>query len=204
MPGVRSTKLPACLALGALLAACAGTPTSERTVLKTLRATGVESPYTNVLVVSAAGDRESRIRFERETAELISNEVTDAIPFFAVAGRYSPISRTILNNAVLAREFDAILLVRRQGQERPENAPGRPTGRGFDLYRYDYEELNDLQPISVNSTVAFIAELYDTAAARKIWAIDSLLFKTESTDAALATQIQMITSELKTDRLFAR
>lgn len=204
MRPARPPILATCLALCALLAACASAPEHESSIIRTLRAGPDTVPFRHILVVSAAGDRASRLRFERDIAALLADEETTATPLFAVVGRYSPISRNILNNAVRAREFDAILLVRRLGQEDPDLAPGRPTGRHFNLYLYDYEELNYLTPIDAGTTIAFVAELYDTAAVRKIWAIESLLFKAESLDAALSTQVSMIAGQLEKDQLIAR
>lgn len=195
-------KLLICIALCVLQSACVSSPQPHSSVIKTLRATAGAGPFGNVLVVSAAGDRESRVRVEQELSAAISDEGAVATAFFAVAGRYSPISRNVLDNAVRTRGFDAILLVRRQGQERPDLAPNRPTGRKFDLYHYDYEELNDLLPINVDSTVTFVAEVYDTAGAKKIWAIDSLIFESDSVTTAVSAQVANIAGELQKDRVF--
>jgi len=193
--------VPLCLIV--LLAACASAPETRSSVIKTLQGTGPGMPYSNVLVISAAGDRASRSRFEQELAAAVSGDDAAVTPYFAVAGRYAPISRNVLNNIVRVREFDAVLLVRRQGQERPEFSPNRPTGRRFDFFLYDYEELNDTTPLDVQSTVTFVAEVYDTAAVRKVWSIESLVFDADSADAALATQISIIAAELRKDELFA-
>jgi hypothetical protein len=188
----------------AILSACATTTPGRTSVIKTLRNIEGTAPFGNVLVVSAAGDRASRQLFEQEIAAAITNEATTATPFYAVVGRQSTISRNVLDKVVRAREFDAILLVRRKGQELQEPTPTRPTGRQFDLYVYDYDELNDLTGIDAASTVALVAEFYDTGGAKKIWAIESLVFEAESATAAVSQQVTIIAAELRKDRLVRR
>ena len=195
---------PIGIALCILLAACASKPQVQSSVIKTLRTAGASGPYENVLVVSAAGDRASRGRFEQELSAAIISEDAVVTPYFAVVGRHIPISRSVLNNAVRTRGFDAILLVRRQGQERADRSPNRPTGRNFDLYHYDYEELNDQVPINIETTVSFVTEIYDAAGAKKIWAIESLVYESESVEAALAAQVTIIAGELLKDRVLDR
>lgn len=188
----------------AILSACAATTPERTSVIKTLRNIEGAASFGNVLVVSAAGDRASRHLFEQEIAAAISNEATMATPFYAVAGRQSTISRNVLDKVVRAREFDAILLVRRKGQEQQDPTPTRPTGRQFDLYIYDYDELNDLTGIDTASTVAFVAEFYDTGSAEKIWSIESLVFEAESVTSAVSQQVVVIAAELRKDRLVTR
>ena len=188
----------------AMLGACATTSPGSSSVIKTMRSIEGTDPFSNVLVISAAGDRSSRAQFEQEMSAAISNGETLATAFFAVVGRYPTISRTALSDAIRVREFDAILIVRRQGQERPELVPNRPTGRHFDLFHYDYEELNDLTSIRNAASLAFVVELYDTNSEEKIWSIDSLVFESESLAAGLSMQVEVIVGELRKDRLVNR
>jgi hypothetical protein len=188
----------------AILSACATTTPERTSVIKTLRNIEGTASFDNVLVVSAAGDRASRHLFEQEIAAAITNDATTATPFYAVVGRQSTISRNVLDKAVRVREFDAILLVRRKGQEQQDPTQNRPTGSKFDLYVYDYDELNDLTGIDAASTVAFVAEFYDTGSAEKIWAIESLVFEAESVTRAVSQQVAVIAAELRKDRLVTR
>jgi len=187
-----------------LVGACATNTPRQPSVIKTLRNTGGTAPFANVLIIGTAGDRASRARFEQEMAAAITSDTTVATAWFAVVGRYSPISRNILNNAVSVREFDAILLVRRQGQERPDQVSNRPTGRKFDLYRYDYDELNDLTGLDAASTFSFVTEFYATDSAEKIWAMESLVYEPESIAAGVSRQVSVIAAELRKDRLIHR
>ena len=166
--------LLALLAVTAMASACA-TP-SVGTIIKTQHDIESAAPFGNILVISVAGDIPTRTEFEQGIANAISTDATVVTPFYTVVGRNPQLTRNILTNAVRAREFDAIILTRLQGQDRADLVPNRPTGRLFDLYLYDYDELNFPASIEVGSTVSFVVEVYDTRAEEKVWAIESFIF----------------------------
>lgn len=196
-------KLLSVFALMAMASACGTTPPGG-TVIKLVHDIEGRVPFSNVLVVSVAGDRASRARFEQEIVAAISGDDTIATAFYAVVGRNPQLTRSILNNVVRARVFDAILLTRIQGQDQADLVANRPTGRDFDLYLYDYEELNIPASIDIGSTVSFVAEVYDTRAEKKVWAIESLLFESASVEAAVLEQARVISAEMRKDRLVRR
>ena len=202
MPPTRAVQQLILIVIMALVSACATSTAGRTSVIKTLHNVEDTDPFSNVLVVSAAGERSSRASFEHEMAAAMTTEATVATAFFAVAGRHSPISRNVLDNAVRTREFDAILLVRMQGRgNEPAVVTYRPIGRHFDLYHDDHEGLNNLLGIDGASTISFVAEFYDTGSAEKIWAIESLVFEPESVAAGVSQQVAVITAELRKDRL---
>jgi hypothetical protein len=159
------------------------------------------APFGNILVVGVAGDIPTRTEFEQGIANAIATDATAATPFYTVVGRTPQLTRTVLNNVVVAREFDAIMLTRLQGQDRADLAPNRPTGRLFDLYLYDYDELNIPESFDVGSTVSFVVEVYDTHTEKKVWAIDSLIFESTNVESAVAEQIAAISAEMLKDGL---
>ena len=181
---VRSMLLCAAMAL---LAGCATTG-PENKIIRTVHAFEGAGPFENILVISVAGDQRSRAVFEREMVAALADDGVNASPWFTVVGAHTPLERKTLNNALKAREYDAVLFVRELGQEVPDLAPGRPVGRGLDLLHYDYFELNREVPIDAGTTVTFVAEVYDVGAIRKIWAIESLVFDSESVVAAVSNQ----------------
>lgn len=186
----------------AMASAC-GTA-SNGNIIKTVHGIESAAPFSNVLVVSVAGDHPSRAQFEQEVVAAISGDDTLATPYYAVVGRNPQLTRSVLNNVVRARVFDAVLLARLQGQDQPDLVPNRPTGRQFDLYLYDYKELNIPASIEINSTVSFVAEIYDTRAEKKVWAIESLIFESESVASAISEQAAVIASEMLKDGLVRR
>ena len=190
------------LAVIVIASACATTPASN--VIKTVHDIEGAAPFSNILVVSVAGDIATRTEFEQAIAKAISTEETTVTPFYTVVGRTPQLTRNILNNVVRAREFDAIILTRLQGQDRADLVPNRPTGRLFNLYLYDYAELNYLADIEVGSTVSFVVEVYDTRTEKKVWAIESLIFDSKTVESVLSEQLAAISAEILKDGLVRR
>ena len=195
--------LPTLIALIALASGCGTTPPGS-SIIKTLHEAYDAAPFGNVLVISVAGDIPTRVEFEQRLAAAISVDETPATAYYTVVGRNPQLNRGVLNNVVEARKFDAIILTRIKGQDRADLAPNRPTGRFFDLYLYDYEELNIPERISIGSTVSFVVEVYDTRAKRKVWAIESLMFKSKSVDAVVSQQAANIAAEILQDGLIVQ
>ncbi len=183
-----------------VIAGCAATPTTG-TIIKTLHDVDDAAPFRNVLVISVAGEFPTRVRFEDQLVKACSGDGVQATAFYTIVGRRAQLTRKVLNEAVRAREFDAIILTRMKGQDRADLVANRPTGHGFELYLYDYEELNMPAPIQTGSTVAFVVEVYDARAKKKVWAIESLLFDTVSVDSVISEQVAAIAAEVSRDGL---
>lgn len=202
MQRLNRVNLLSVLAVIAIASACATTPASN--VIKTVHDIEGAAPFSNILVVSVAGDIATRTEFEQAIAKAISTEETTVTPFYTVVGRTPQLTRILLNNVVRAREFDAIILTRLQGQDRADLVPNRPTGRLFNLYLYDYAELNYPADIEVGSTVSFVVEVYDTRTAKKVWAIESLIFDSKTVESVLSEQLAAISAEILKDGLVRR
>ncbi|MDX1403012.1 MAG: hypothetical protein R3192_00670 [Woeseiaceae bacterium] len=189
------------LAFTLLLAGCAATPAGNGTIIKALDETGGDAAFRNILVISVAGDFPDRVRFEQAFASRFADADTRATAYYTIVGRRALLNREVLNNVIRVREFDAVILTRQKGQDRPELMPNRPTGHAFDLYRYDYAELNQPTSIKTGSTVSFVVEAYDASASKKVWAIESLLFDTVSVASVIDDQVEAIIAELEKDEL---
>jgi len=186
-------------AVMAMAGAC-GT-TSGGNIIKTVHDIEGAAPFGNLLVISLAGDLPTRAQFEQAVAAAISSDEALATPYYTVVGRQPQLTRNILSNVVRARDFDAIILTRMQGQERAGLAVNRPTGGLFDWYGYDYEELNIPTSIKTGSTVSFIVEVYDARAEKKVWAIESLIFDSKTVASVVSEQAVAISAEILKDGL---
>ncbi len=187
----------------AMASGCGTTPPAS-SVIKTFNAADGTARFSNVLIISVAGEFPTRVRFEQELAAALSGEETAATAYYTIVGRIAPLTRVTLHNVVMVREFDAIVLTRMKGQDRAGLIPNRPTGSGFDLYLYDYEELNIPASIQIGSTVSFVVEVYDTRAKKKVWAIESLIFDSKSVDSVVSDQAAAIAGEIIKDGLVLR
>ncbi len=187
------------LVTGLAMASGCATTTPGSNIIKTAYGVDSAAPFTDVLVISVAGEIPTRVQFEQQLAAAISGEEASATAYYTVVGRNPQLNRNILDTVIKAREFDAIILTRLKGQDRADLAANRPTGRLFDLYRYDYQELNLPASIPIGSTVSFVVEIYDTSRKRKVWAIESLIFNTESLETVISGQVAAIAAEILKD-----
>lgn len=209
--GIGRFPLPAgkalvCLA-ALLLAACASAPAGRpATVILTLNdPTIADTRAGNLLVISVAGDYATRMAFESGIADALEEEETlAATPWFAVVGRRPQLTRTALDTAMRAREFDAVLFIRRKGQDLPDAAPGRPTGGAFDLFGYDYPELNVPAQIELRPTINFVIEFYRGSDRKKVWSIDTLSYDKADHASLAEEQVATIVEALQDYRLIAR
>lgn len=185
-----------------LLTACATSPQSTSTIIRTMPPVAAEyQDFTNMLVISVAGDFQSRQLFERRFIAATLDREGKASGYHTVIGRRPFLTRDALDAAIKSRGFDAILLVREKGQEREALAPGRPVGRNFDLFGYDYAELNTGDSIRQSSAITFIAELYVAAERKKVWSIESLSFDKATATDLIDEQAATISRQIIEDRL---
>ena len=190
------------LVLTFLLGSCASAP-EPTTVIRTLYNPGIPG-YNSILVISVTGDYATREAFERELVASISRAGGSASPWYTVVGRRSGLSRSLMQDSIRSRGFDAVLFTRRKGQEQPELAPTRPVGPAFDLFGYDYDELNrDLQ-IEQSRATTFVSELYDASQQRKVWSIETLSVRKETLQELLAEQVVTVATQLREDGLLGR
>jgi len=181
-----------------LLTSCA----APSNIIRTLRDPSVgQVHFSNVLVISVAGDFASRAQFESEIAAEFSADDAAATAYYTVVGRNPQVSRNAIHNAIRARSFDAVLFVRLKGQDDPDAVNNRPTGSAFNLFLYDYPEFNAASGFKRGSTATFVSELYVAASEQKIWAIESLLFGHDSADQVIESQVKTIAGQLREDRL---
>ncbi len=186
-----------------VFAGCATAPT-ESTVIRTVfDMPANHAGFSNLLVISVAGDYESRALFERNLAASFVDGPARATAYYTVIGRQPHLTRTALETAILSRRYDAVLLTRLKGQEIESLVANRPVGRSFDLFGYDYTELNLASPIQQAAAITFVTELYSTENKRKIWAIDTLSFDKSTATELINEQAFTVAAQLRKDGILA-
>jgi hypothetical protein len=144
-------------------------------IIRTLLDPAVDAVrFDNLLIISVAGDYAERAETEQKLSAALVSDNTAAAPYFSVIGRGPQVTRNLINTAIQNRGFDAVVFVREAGQDIPNLAPGRPTGRSFQLFLYDYDEFNRPARLPANSPVNLVVELYAAADEKKIWGIETL------------------------------
>ena len=196
---MRPARIAILTLLMSVLTACA-TTVEPATVIRTLY--NPEQPgFARFLVISVAGDYATRASLERQLAAAMTNSRSTASPYYTIIGRNPQVTRAFINDAIVVRGFDAVMLVRQQGQEQESVAPGRPIGNSLDLFRYDYPEFNrDLQ-IREAQAITFVTEVYDASSQLKVWGINTLSTNVENIDDLLTEQVFTIAQKLDEDGL---
>ena len=165
--------------------------------------------FHNFLVVAVAPDYNNRAQFERQMVSAIKAAGASATAYYTLVGNKPPASAEELDSAISAGNFDAVLLTRVVGQSSevdkrtgaPDTEVIRKSGNFFDLFRYDYEEVNDPDQIKIETQVVIATELYVAAETRKIWAIQSSTKTSEGAGMLIDAEVANIIRRLKKDKL---
>ena len=160
--------------------------------------------FGNILVIGVAGNYETRARWERLMATRLTDRGASASAFYTVVGRNQEIDRSTVVNVVRAHGFDGVLLTRILSQESNVTvkrgastaSASRLDDRPIDLFRYDYEVLNNPDTINVESTVVLGTEFFHAGDEKRIWAVESTITDKENVAYLIEDAVDMIVREL--------
>jgi hypothetical protein len=138
-------------------------------------------PFSNFLVIGVAGSYASRAQFERSVVSGLRAEGSSASPYHVVVGGNKPISRESVQAAIQSGGFDAVVVTRALDTDTDVGARSAVTGAKatrkdggvLNMFRYDYEEMNEPLAIQVDTRVTFATELYDAATEELVWSNES-------------------------------
>ena len=191
-----------------VVSACA-TPATSTSSGDTM--TGDSGPFGNFLVIGVGEDYEARSRFERKLSADLRKQGLEATAHHSAVGGNQPIDRESVLQLVDSEGFDAVLI------SRTANPPAsgasvkhgsvstkvvrRDADRPLDLFRYDYEELNEPANIEVNLSVVVTTELYDAESRQRIWMMETTLSQEESLGYLIHDVADEIVRGLKKEKL---
>ena len=140
----------------AFLSGCAGTSTVTA-------AADSDETFTNVLVITIAGDYNTRAQFERGVVSNIRNTGNSASAWYSVAGGNKPVVKEDVIAAVEEQGFDAVLAVRRLDgdvemkvkKSRTEIDETPIGGRFLNLFRSDYTDYRKIFCFAVHAFLVF-------------------------------------------------
>ena len=182
----RTAAVIATLVLG--LSACA----DSTSVVKTFHDGSYDGTFfNNFLVITVSGSSDSRTLFEKTLVSRLIEVDTSASAYYAVMGRKQPIGRDMLSIAVQSRGFDAVLLTRPVNRNLPV----------VELFRFDYDELNQPNNIDVSDAVELMTELYSASDQKRVWAIRSTSAGSGSTEEFVDVHASKIVAQLQKDAL---
>jgi hypothetical protein len=194
------------LAVSVLAVACASPAMTTRTLHDPAYADAV---FSNFLVIAVGENYDARAQFERQLVAAIKSNGGTATAYYTIVGNKAQLARDDISKAIDDGGFDAVLVTRVKGQEStvdvvsgaPETKTTRRSGTAFDLFRYDYEELNDPDTVEVSTSVVVVCELYAATDEKKIWAIESSASSTDGTGVLIDKEVETIIRHLKKDKL---
>jgi hypothetical protein len=168
----------------------------------------VHAGFSDVLVIAVADDYDTRAHFERQAAAAIRETGATATPYYTVIGRNPPITSSDINNAVRARGFDSILMTRIENQDDQVAVKGsapdaqavrRDANNVFDVFKYDYEELNEPPRVEINSTIVLATDLFAAEKQERVWAIETTSYNYTDAYALINSEVKTIVDRLKKD-----
>lgn len=173
---IRPTSLALCLATLAGFTACSSAPTVTPVFQDEAFAS---HQFYNILVVGVSADYTNRAQFERTLASQLRSKRIYAAAYHTVTPGNDAISREAIVRALDTNGFDAVLVTRILDQDQSvavsqgsSTAKASTIGGGpLNLFRYDYEELNEPGGIDLNLDARLSSELFAAEEGTMIWSI---------------------------------
>ncbi len=190
-----------------VLGACGST---TRTV-PTMEAPAYEGPpVSKILVIGRADNYENRTRYERRLATALRQAGTEATPYFVAAGGNTPIERDIVEQLALDEDYDAVLISRATNRgadavlktgAASAKATRRDADRPLDLFRYDYEELNEPEVLDISYNMTILSELFIVPQGDKAWSVQTTLSDVETLVEVINETADAVVARLQKDGL---
>jgi hypothetical protein len=167
------------------------------------------APFSSILVIGVADNYEGRAKFERKLASELRAAGTTATALYVAAGGNKPIEREAIEALVQANGYDAVLISRVLNRNTDASMKAgssaskavRKDGGGIDLFRYDYEELNEPTTWNVELSVTISTELFAASDSQRVWAIESSISDKDYVEDVINEAADIIVRRLNRDRL---
>ncbi len=191
------------------LAGCAESTKATKTFADP---TYADSSFEKILVIGVAGDYSNRAAFERAMVSRIREKGAAATAYYTIIKNNEPLSREVVIDVVRSQGFDAVLLTRVISLEADASAKSgsaelkvsRKDDRAIDLFRYDYDVLNEPSVINISSTVTLSAEMFSAADETRLWASESTIADKKNVGQIIESAADTIMDQLKKDTLIDR
>jgi hypothetical protein len=168
--------------------------------------------YSNFLIIGVAGDYNNRAYFERSVVSGIRAKGSSARAFHVVAPGNKPITREAVKDAIESGGFDAVLVTRVLATDSDLDVRSTVTGTKvtrkdggvLDLFRYDYEDLDEPMSLELNTKVTLATEVYSAASEQMVWSFDSVSSATENVGQLIEDAAEDVVRRLDRDDLIGR
>ncbi len=191
------------------LAACG---TTSRTS-STLEGPAYEGAgFSNVLVLGIADNYNNRATFERTLVKEIESDSVAATAHYSLTKMDDEIDRASIEKLVEEGGFDAVLITRVLNREfdsklkvgsSSTKVTRKDADRVADLFRYEYQELNEPVSLTTEINVIISSELFSTASRSRVWAIESDISDAESVGLLVLDAAAIVARQLRRDNMLA-
>ncbi len=191
----------------AVLASCASGP---RTVASADVPEYSGPGVSKILVIGVADNYESRTRYERKLASDLRYAGAQATAYYVLSGGDKPIIRDAIEKAAADEGFDAVLISRVTNRDSAAQMKTGPAGakstrrdadKPLDLFRYDYEELNEPDILDVNVNITIRSELFGLPSGNKLWSVETSLTDVKSLSEIIDSTSTAVVDRLQSDGL---
>lgn len=192
---------------GVLVASCASGP---QTVASADVPKYAGPGVSKILVIGVADNYESRTRFERKLASDLRYAGASATAYYVLAGGDKPIVREEIEKGAADEGFDAVLISRVTNRDSAARMKTGPAGakstrweadKPLDLFRYDYEELNEPDMLDVNINITIRSELFGLPTGDKLWSVETSLTDVKSLSEIIDQTSTAVVKRLQSDGL---
>ena len=175
-------------------------------------ASGNGESFSNFLVIGVAGDYNSRAQFERTVVSGIRAKGNSARAFYSVVGGNKPITRELVMEAISSGGFDAVVLTRVLDTDAELDVRSTITGAKItrkdggllDMFRYDYEEMDEPMSLNINTRITFAIEVYDAATESLVWSGESRSRRSEHIGILIDDTAEFVVNQLDRNNLIGR
>ena len=198
--------------IGFVLTSClvfAGCSSTAQKVTSTTDVDYQGAGFNNILVIGVANDYNNRSRFERILVTKLAEHSVTAVAYYQAIGGNKPIERESVRRLVDAEGFDAVLITRVLNRDIDANSKSgsavtksvRKDEGALQLFRYDYQELNEPPTLSFDVSVKLSSEVFDTNSKSRVWAIEAEISKKEVMSQIVDDAVAIIIQRLQRDGL---
>ena len=191
------------------LAACG---TTSRTS-STLEGPAYEGAgFSNILVLGIADSYNNRATFERTLVKEIESDTVAATAHYSLTKMGDEIDRASIEKLVNEGGFDAVLITRVLNREfdsklkvgsSTTRVTRKDADRVADLFRYDYQELNEPATLTMEINVVISSELFAADSTSRVWAIESDISDSVSVGVLVLDAAAIVARQLRRDNMLA-
>lgn len=168
--------------------------------------------FSNFLVIGIAGNYDSRAQFERTVVSGLRFRGSSASAYYVVAGGNKPITREAVKNAIDSGGFDAVVVTRVLDRDEDVSVKDTVTGtkattKGgslVNLFRYDYEDMDEPMSLDIKSQATFSVELYSAASEEMVWSFELVSSRSDNVGKIVDETAATVVNRLERDDLIAR